>query len=180
MTPRQRVRIERLRTWIATLVLCAAPGLAACGSDASSPTTSPAPASHTSAPTTVPPPATATAPARSTSTLAPPTVDPYAGQPLIERVEWTESQDGARLLVFPTRAGRDTTFPRAEERAWAEIRAHSPAAESPGMYDQFVCHWHWARLVQPDKPSWNLEPWRPAVGYEGTVAASCNPGGPER
>ncbi|MBF6353462.1 DUF2599 domain-containing protein [Nocardia higoensis] len=134
----------------------------------------------TSAPTTLPLSITATTAPRSTSALAPPTVDPYAGQPLIERVAWTEGQDGARLLVFPTRAGRDTTFPGAEERAWAEIRAHSPAAESPGMYDQFICHWHWARLVQPDKPSWNLEPWRPAVGYEGTVAASCNPGGPER
>ncbi|WP_228803653.1 DUF2599 domain-containing protein [Nocardia higoensis] len=172
MTLQERIRLERPRTWIAALVLCAAPGITACGSEA--------PAPMTSAPTTLPLSITATTAPRSTSALAPPTVDPYAGQPLIERVAWTEGQDGARLLVFPTRAGRDTTFPGAEERAWAEIRAHSPAAESPGMYDQFICHWHWARLVQPDKPSWNLEPWRPAVGYEGTVAASCNPGGPER
>jgi len=153
--------------------VCAAAGLVGCGSDTPSPITS-----TTSAPDTIT--LSTSAPGRTTPALAPPTVDPFAGQPLIERVEWTEGQDGARLLVFPTRAGRDTTFPGAENRAWAEIRAHSPAAASPGMYDQFVCHWHWARLVQPDKPSWNLEPWRPDVGYEGTVAASCNPGGPER
>lgn len=47
------------------------------------------------------------------------------------------------------------------------------------MYDQFQCHWQWARLVSPNKPSWNLEPWRPAVGYDATVQALCNPGGPD-
>ncbi|AXK84900.1 DUF2599 domain-containing protein [Nocardia farcinica] len=131
------------------------------------------------------PPATATTPRPPTTATPPPvaalpTIDPYADVPLIDRVEWTDTVDGDRLLVVPTRAGRDTTFPGAENRAWAEIVALSPAADSPGMRDQFVCHWHWARLVQPDKPSWNLEPWRPAVGYQETVRASCNPGGPER
>ncbi|WP_028478009.1 DUF2599 domain-containing protein [Nocardia sp. CNY236] len=109
-----------------------------------------------------------------------PTIDPHAGQPLIDHVEWVDTIDGPRLLVFPTRAGRQTTFADADDRAWREILAHSPEADSPGMRDQFRCHWVWARLVQPDKPSWNLEPWRPAVGYPATVDAQCNPGGPER
>ncbi|WP_040796313.1 DUF2599 domain-containing protein [Nocardia higoensis] len=175
MTLRQRISGRAPRARLATLGLCAALGLAGCGADTPS---APAPPPTTTTPST--PPSAAPTPTRSTTPLALPTVDPYAGQPLIERVEWTTGEDGPRLLVFPTRAGRDTTFPGAEQRAWAEVRSYSPDADSPGMYDQFVCHWHWARLVQPDKPSWNLEPWRPAVGYEGTVAASCNPGGPER
>ncbi|MBH0779185.1 DUF2599 domain-containing protein [Nocardia sp. NEAU-351] len=122
--------------------------------------------------------------ARSASALTTPaglpTVDPYAGLPLIERVEWTSNVDGPRLLVFPTTAGRRTTTQGSDERAWQEVLALSADAESPGMRDQFVCHWEWARLVQPNKPSWNLEPWRPDVGYQAVVAASCNPGGPER
>lgn len=109
-----------------------------------------------------------------------PTVDPYAGQALIDQVEWTENADGPRLKVHPTQAGRDTTFPGSDRRAWREIRTADPAADTPGMWDQFRCHWAWARLIAPDKPTWNLEPWRPPVGYDATVDAACNPGGPER
>lgn len=130
--------------------------------------------------------ATTTAPATTTSrlpvTIAPPTttVDPYAGLPLIDHVRWTENVDGPRLLVFPTPAGRATDAPGTDELAWQEVRALDPDADAPGMREQFLCHWVWARMVAPDKPSWNLEPWRPAVGYQATVSANCNPGGPER
>ncbi|MFC4372684.1 DUF2599 domain-containing protein [Nocardia halotolerans] len=115
-------------------------------------------------------------------TVAPPTttVDPYAGLPLIDRVSWTENIDGARLRVFPTEAGRNTAAPGTDEAAWQEVLALDAGADAPGMRDQFICHWVWARMVAPDKPSWNLEPWRPAVGYSATVSANCNPGGPER
>ena len=109
-----------------------------------------------------------------------PNIDPYADVPLIDHTTWTDGTDGARLLVFPTQAGRREAFPNTEERAWREVLAKAPDADTPGMRDQFVCHWIWARMVQPTKESWNLEPWRPAVGYQATVQASCNPGGPER
>lgn len=109
-----------------------------------------------------------------------PTVDPFAGVPLIDHVEWVQAVDGPRLLVHPSQAGRQTTFPGSDERAWQEILAASPEADTPSMRDQFLCHWAWARLVAPDKPTWNLEPWRPDVGYDATVEAACNPGGPER
>ncbi|MGW5381919.1 DUF2599 domain-containing protein [Nocardia sp. NPDC003963] len=131
----------------------------------------------------VPPATTITATTITAAATTPhpiPTVDPYAGQPLIDHVEWTETTDGPRLLVHPTRAGRDTTFPGSDLRAWQEIRIADPDADTPGMWDQFRCHWEWARLIAPDKPSWNLEPWRPSVGYDATVDAACNPGGPER
>ncbi|WP_328394941.1 DUF2599 domain-containing protein [Nocardia sp. NBC_00416] len=124
-----------------------------------------------------------TSPATGSRTVTHPatsTVDPFAGQSLIDHVEWTGNADGPRLMVHPTRAGRDTTFPGSDLRAWQEIRAADPSADTPGMWDQFRCHWEWARLIAPDKPTWNLEPWRPSVGYDATVDAACNPGGPER
>ncbi|MFJ4654046.1 DUF2599 domain-containing protein [Nocardia sp. NPDC088792] len=114
------------------------------------------------------------------SPTAVPAVDPLADQALIDHTEWTDDPDGRRLHVYPTQAGRTDTFPAAGDRAWQEVLTDAPDADTPGMYDQFKCHWEYARVVQPDKPSWNLEPWRPAVGYQATVAALCNPGGPER
>ncbi|MFI9508545.1 DUF2599 domain-containing protein [Nocardia sp. NPDC052566] len=172
---------QRLRTSAALLcaaLLSGSLSLAACGSDSPTATTPSAATPATTTPT--PPSSTPTTVPLASTALPVPSVDPFAGQPLIDHTSWTENIDGARLLVFPTPAGRQTTFPGAEERAWREVLADSPDAETPGMRDQFVCHWVWARLVQPNKPSWNLEPWRPAVGYQATVDASCNPGGPER
>ncbi|MEU4344648.1 DUF2599 domain-containing protein [Nocardia sp. NPDC023852] len=148
----------------------------ACGSDESAS----ARGSTTTPPATTTPTRNAPASEASASLGAVPTVDPYAGLPLIDHVTWTEAIDGPRLLVFPTSAGRQTTFPGSDERAWQEVIAQSSDADAPGMRDQLICHWDWARLVQPNKPSWNLEPWRPAVGYSATVDARCNPGGPER
>ncbi|WP_433597632.1 DUF2599 domain-containing protein [Nocardia sp. CA-135953] len=156
--------------WGAALLCCGAltPAVAACGSDQIP--------SAVATTTTTP-----TAAAVTTTALAAlPSVDPYADMPLIDHTTWTEGVDGARLKVYPTEAGRHETFPDTEERAWQEVLTHSPDADTPGMRDQFVCHWVWARVVQPNKESWNLEPWRPAMGYQATVQASCNPGGPER
>ncbi|MFF0494285.1 DUF2599 domain-containing protein [Nocardia sp. NPDC004068] len=147
------------------------PMTAGCGSDD--------PAEPIAAP---PSPTITVAPAPTSSptpAAALPTVDMYADVPLIDHTEWIDDADGRRLYVYPTAAGRADTFPAALDRAWGEVVAASPDADSPGMYDQFRCHWEWARLVKPNKPSWNLEPWRPAVGYEATVQALCNPGGPD-
>ncbi|MGW6726098.1 DUF2599 domain-containing protein [Nocardia sp. NPDC055029] len=147
--------------------------LTGCGSADSDDAATPAPTTMatTPRPTSKPP-----------ATIAPPTttVDPYAGLPLIDHVTWTETIDGARLLVVPTVAGRKTSTPGTDELAWQEVLALDADADAPGMRDQFLCHWVWARMVAPDKPSWNLEPWRPDVGYSATVSANCNPGGPER
>ncbi len=40
-----------------------------------------------------------------------------------------------------------------------------------GMINQLTCHLAIAR----EKDKWNLEPFRPYVGYAATVAAGCNP-----
>src|SRR5690606_31202587 len=78
------------------------------------------------------PPATTTTRASATAatrTHRPtPTVDPYAGQPLIDYLVWTENADGPRLMIHPTRAGRDTTFPGSDLRAWQEVRTSDPGA----------------------------------------------------
>jgi hypothetical protein len=48
-----------------------------------------------------------------------------------------------------------------------------PAAYRGNKYhDQLVCHWVNAGYV---KVPWNLDSWRPDVGYPATVAALCNP-----
>ncbi|AYF75348.1 DUF2599 domain-containing protein [Nocardia yunnanensis] len=143
------------------------------------PQPAPAAASATGSPAPAPAPTGSAAPIAGPSPSVP-TVDPYPDQPLIDHTEWTDEIDGRRLHVYPTEAGRKDTFPAALDRAWQEVRADAPDADTPGMFDQFRCHWEWARVVAPDKPSWNLEPWRPAVGYDATVSALCNPGGPER
>ncbi|MFX0576327.1 DUF2599 domain-containing protein [Nocardia nepalensis] len=167
MTQRNTERTRAAR--LGAVLLCCGTLVGACGSDESASVTA------ATVPTT-----TTTVAASSTPLAAAPSVDPYADMPLIDHTTWTEGVDGARLLVFPTQAGRHETFPNTEERAWQEVLGQSPDADTPGMRDQFVCHWVWARMVQPNKESWNLEPWRPAVGYQATVQAACNPGGPER
>jgi hypothetical protein len=135
---------------------------------------------------TTPPAATSTSPQSTVPSGAsvppnvpPAAVDPDASVPLIDHVHWATTAKGAQLQVVPTAAGRTDTFAAASERAWREVLADAPNANTPGMYDQFLCHWNFARLAEPDKPSWDLEPWRPAVGYEATVDALCNPGGSE-
>ncbi len=59
--------------------------------------------------------------------------------------------------------------------AWAEVVALDPSADTPGMQAQFDCHWRFARIIEPEKPSWNLEPGRPVVAEEDMIGARCNP-----
>ena len=67
----------------------------------------------------------------------------------------------------------------AAAEAWAEVLTLSPDADIPGMYEQFMCHWQYAEFATPGKTSWNLEPWRPEVSTDETLAGHCNPGGTE-
>jgi hypothetical protein len=109
--------------------------------------------------------------------------DPDIGPPYIADAQWTHWGDLTSLQVYPTQAGRaesliPDTAAQADE-AWHEVLALSPEAASPGMREQFVCHWNYAEAAQPGKPSWNLEPWRPVVDDQQMIAAKCNPGGTE-
>lgn len=99
--------------------------------------------------------------------------------PFISRVEWAQTEQGPSLQVFPTEAGRYVPGEGELAAAWSEVVALDRTADSPGMRDQFACHWRFARLVEPEKTSWNLEPWRPVVSGAEMIATRCNPGGAE-
>ncbi len=44
-------------------------------------------------------------------------------------------------------------------------------SNAQGMQEQYQCHVNFAAAKNP----WNLEPWRPAVGYIETIKKECNP-----
>jgi hypothetical protein len=98
--------------------------------------------------------------------------------PYIDHTQWVHGGALSSLQVFPTPAGRvaSTDFVRPDE-AWAEVLKLAPDADTPGMRQQFVCHWQFAEFAEPGKPSWNLEPWRPVVDDSTMIESGCNPGG---
>ena len=104
---------------------------------------------------------------------------PSSPPPYVARVRWVTATGGRSLRIYPTAAGRTTQGPGDGAEAWSEVLRLAPDADQPGMRAQFDCHWTYARLAAPDKPSWNLEPWRPVVSSEEMTQAACNPGGPE-
>lgn len=110
---------------------------------------------------------------------------PAAAQPgdtdqpvLIAETHWDSTTSGRTLRVYPTPLGRTYEAPDGADIAWAEVVELAPDAQSPGMRMQFDCHWY-GRAFIPDKPSWNLEPWRPPVDMGLMAVSHCNPGGPE-
>ena len=97
----------------------------------------------------------------------------------IASVRWVRDTRGRSLHVVPTAAGRVTKDDGAQGDAWREVVRRAPDASSSTMHEQFDCHWQYARLAEPAKPSWNLETWRPVVSAQAMFDARCNPGGPE-
>ena len=85
---------------------------------------------------------------------------------------------GRSLRIYPTPAGRVAALSGSTE-AWHEVLRYVADAGTPGMEAQFDCHWTFARIVEPDKSSWNLEPWRPVVSQDEMRRSRCNPGGAE-
>ncbi|NHN57170.1 DUF2599 domain-containing protein [Calidifontibacter sp. DB0510] len=126
-------------------------------------------------PTLVAPPtggASATTSPRGGSTATP-------GPPYVRNAVWHKGTRGRSLHVTPTESGRVAVADGAEAAAWQEVLRLAPDADTPGMWAQFDCHWRFARLAEPAKPTWNLEPWRPVVEESAMQSAGCNPGGPE-
>jgi len=109
--------------------------------------------------------------------------DAVPGPPYVDHVQWAKWGDMSSLRVYPTDAARQASQDRGNDvqagEAWAEVLTLSPDADIPGMKAQFLCHWHYAELVEPGKISWNLEPWRNEVSDQAMVDAHCNPGGTE-
>ncbi len=81
--------------------------------------------------------------------------------------EWT-------LSLEPTPCGR---YIDQTETAFMFYEIAKKFSGSPywtntrGMINQLTCH----LVIAREKDKWNLEPFRPYVGYAATVAAGCNP-----
>lgn len=161
--------VRSVRTAAALLALCVASALAGCTTPGDPPPPTPRSPSPTVTTTSLAPPVTQTAPSPPTSGAPP---------PYIARVAWVSDTRGRILRVYPTPAGRVAALAGATE-AWAEVLRYAADAGSPGMAAQFDCHWTFARIVEPDKSSWNLEPWRPVVSPAELQRSRCNPGGAE-
>ncbi|AUH67085.1 MULTISPECIES: DUF2599 domain-containing protein [Gordonia] len=104
---------------------------------------------------------------------------PVLPPPYIASADWVQTEVGPSLQIAPTPNGRRVQSPTAGDEAWREVLRLDPGADTPGMKAQFDCHWTFARIVQPDKPTWNIEPNRPVVSPEEMISSRCNPGGPE-
>lgn len=114
-----------------------------------------------------------------TPTSHTPRIDASNPAPYIAGVVWADTTAGPSLQISPTNSGRYTVADAAMDDAWAEVLALEPVADTQTMRDQFDCHWRFARLTEPEKPTWNLEPERPVVTEQEMIAARCNPGMPE-
>jgi hypothetical protein len=95
---------------------------------------------------------------------------------MIAIASWSHSAQGYRLHVRPTLFGRtvaDQHSFRALTQALRLARPplHLTAAVTDSLRNQLRCHAAFA----PHKPAWNLEAWRPDVGYGSTVLHACNP-----
>jgi Protein of unknown function (DUF2599) len=97
--------------------------------------------------------------------------------PLVATSRWEQEPAGFRLYVQPTGYGRRHAH-QAPRRTFDE--ALTSAGKAPlklsastrqSLFNQLRCHTVFARR----KPTWNLETWRPDVGYLKTVLAQCNP-----
>lgn len=103
---------------------------------------------------------------------------------MIGGADWVSYDGLPTLRVYPTTAGRGIAgdigkTPAQTARAWGEVLALAPDADTAGMRAQFLCHWNFAEFAQPGKTSWDLEPWRPPVDDDVMLLAGCNPGGAE-
>lgn len=116
--------------------------------------------------------------------VAPAAADPNPAPPYIDHTQWTSYGTLSSLKVFPTASGRAAAGQLGKTQgqigeAWNEVLALAPGADTPGMRDQFECHWRLAEFAEPGKSSWNLEPWRPVVDSNTMLLSGCNPGGSE-
>lgn len=97
----------------------------------------------------------------------------------IERGSWIYRFSEWTLELEPTACGRTIN---SSETAYMFYEIAKKFGGSPywqntrGIINQLTCH----LVIARDKPTWNLDPWRPYVGHSATVAADCNPEVPDR
>lgn len=88
----------------------------------------------------------------------------------VAALAWGEREGGRSLAVTPSDWARVGGL-AAHELVPVQLAAAEPDAGTATMRGQLACH----QLGAPDKATWNLEPWRPAVDALEMIAARCNP-----
>lgn len=84
---------------------------------------------------------------------------------------------GFRLRVRPTLYGRNHAAQGADVALREAIIAAHPtpltitSSIHHSLLEQLRCH----AMFAAAKPTWDLETWRPDVGFTRTVLAECNP-----
>lgn len=91
---------------------------------------------------------------------------------LISKVTKVKSTKGTTYQVYPTTAGRLASWAAHAAFGWGDIKGMGVPDQIKYKH-QYLCHID--SQVARVKPSWNLESWRPNVGYPATLAAGCNP-----
>lgn len=84
-------------------------------------------------------------------------------------------QIGETTLLHPTwRAAAAPWW--AHGIAWDQAQQVAPdMPDTDRIYDQFMCHWVFARPLLALQTTWGLDADRPDVGPVKTVLAACNP-----
>lgn len=94
--------------------------------------------------------------------------DPTVKGRLIKSVGLVSNPQGITVSVQPQNSW--AIVPK--EEYYTEYKLWVNATYQGAKYhDQLICHVDYA----PFKTPWNLDSWRPNVGYDATVAAGCNP-----
>lgn len=109
--------------------------------------------------------------------------DPWMGKDLIKSATWKPQPSGFTLKVTPTGWARGWAGNlKVGQAGWRELyskykdKGRGIKVNIRGMRHQYVCHQEYVAVRSPRKETWNLDEWRPDVGYDKTVDASCNPG----
>lgn len=107
--------------------------------------------------------------------------DPWLGIDLIDHATWALHPEGFTLEVTPTWWQRINNGYWPAASGWDELYAkysdRGLNTNLEGMRDQYICHVQIVSVRAPDKQTWNLDEWRPNVGYWQTINSYCNPGG---
>lgn len=91
----------------------------------------------------------------------------------IEKARWFRRDYEWVLSITPTPCARRTqsgTTPFLMDELLRDYSNSRYWKNTHGLRHQLICHLAIAR----DKPEWNIEPWRPDVGYKITLEAGCN------
>lgn len=97
---------------------------------------------------------------------------------------WKKNKSGWTLSVKPSKALKNKLFKgnkktqntaAAVNTSWNVLykqhKGSSHWKKTQGLKDQYKCHVYFAT----NKSRWNLDTWRPSVGYAKTVRKACNP-----